>query len=274
MSLSLKRPADLPDFDTPPLDEVVLGVQFDVLSGYRKIQCGEVWGLYRDGYPKVEERLPLPPSFEIFGGHAPLDSIGQLNLSDGPIHERFWFLDSTGNQIIQFQPDRLLHNWRKVDGSDTYPRFESMANAFNTELARLEGYANTLESQSLSINQCEVSYINRIAIESESERKLANWVALWADRQEEPENVGFSLRYVLRRDNGVPYARLFIDCGTGIDNAGKPVFGLTLSIRGAPLEPTIDSAMRFLAEGRNVIVNKFREITTPFAHKKWGIKNA
>lgn len=273
MNIPLKRPADLPDFDAPPLDEVVLGVQFDSLVGYQQIKCGEVWALYRDRYPRVEERSPLPPSFEIFGGHAPINSMNQLNLIDGPLHDRFWFLDPAGSQLIQFQPDRLLHNWRNVEGSGIYPHFEAMATAYSNELSLLEEYAGKLEKQALVVNQCEISYINKIAIESDAERALAKWFTLWAGSTAEPESVGISLRYVLTRDNGSPYARMFIDCGSGVDTKGRPTFGLTISIRGTPLEPTVASAMDFMICGRSAIVKKFREITTPYAHEKWGIKN-
>ncbi|MBV6325505.1 hypothetical protein [Duganella violaceipulchra] len=166
-----------------------------------------------------------------------------------------------------------MHNWRKVEGSGSYPHFEAMADDFNNELSLLEKYAGQLEPQSLAINQCEISYINKIAIESEAERDLAKWVTLWAGKQIESESIGFSLRHVFRRDNGSPYARMFIDCGSGMDVKGRPTFGLTISMRGAPLETTIASAMDFMIYGRSAIVKKFSEITTPYAHEKWGIKN-
>lgn len=274
MNISLSRPADLPDFDDPPLDEVVLGVQFATLAGYQQIRAGEVWALYRDAYPQVEERAPLPPSFEIFGGRPSTHATNQLSLIDGPMHDRFWFVDRSGNQLIQFQPDRLLHNWRKVGDSGSYPHFESMAAAFRSEIGLLEGYANKLEKQAIAINQCEISYINRIAIGSESEANLAKWCALWSGDLADVESVGFSIREILRRPDGSPYARMFIDCGSGVAASGSSVFGLTISIKGAPLDTTIMSAMDFFVCGRSAIVKKFREITTPYAHEKWGIKNA
>jgi uncharacterized protein (TIGR04255 family) len=273
MKISLTRPRDLPDFDAPPLDELVLGIQFETLGGYQQIRCGEVWNLYRDNYPNVEERTPLSPSFEIFGGHPSFVANNQFSLIDGPLHDRFWFVDRDGNQIIQFQPDRLLHNWRKVGDSGAYPHFESMAAAFHDEIELLETYANTLEKQSIAINQCEISYINKIAVESEAEQQLGQWVAFWKGTQEKPESVGFSLREILRRENGSPYARMYIDCASGLGSSGKPVFGLTISIKGTPLAPNIGAAMDFLIDGRSAIVKKFYEITTPYAHEKWGIRN-
>src|SRR4051794_13517866 len=61
------RPETLPDFCTPPLNEVVVGVQFTPARGYQQIRAGEVWALFRSIFPKVEEFPALPPMFETFG---------------------------------------------------------------------------------------------------------------------------------------------------------------------------------------------------------------
>lgn len=37
------RPADLPEFGAPPLTEVVLGVQFDVIPGFMTPHIGVIW---------------------------------------------------------------------------------------------------------------------------------------------------------------------------------------------------------------------------------------
>ena len=43
--VDLRRPDNLPDFGTPPLVEVVLGVQFATPAGYREVFAREVWAL-------------------------------------------------------------------------------------------------------------------------------------------------------------------------------------------------------------------------------------
>lgn len=67
MTDTLPRPDHLPDFRTPPLNEVVVGVQFAPARGYQQILAGEVWELYRAQFPTVEEMPPIPPAFETFG---------------------------------------------------------------------------------------------------------------------------------------------------------------------------------------------------------------
>jgi hypothetical protein len=62
------RPADLPDYEHPPLVEVVLSVQFAELQGYRTVHAGLLWeGKFRQAYHRVVEQPPLDPTFEVFG---------------------------------------------------------------------------------------------------------------------------------------------------------------------------------------------------------------
>src|SRR4051794_5656712 len=107
------RPTHLPDFRKPPLNEVVLGIQFNPVPGYSQIYAGEVWGLFRARFPQVQEMPALPPNFETFG--IPQGPQIGFNVLAGASHDRFWFLSPAGEQLIQFQMDRLLHNWRKVE---------------------------------------------------------------------------------------------------------------------------------------------------------------
>jgi uncharacterized protein (TIGR04255 family) len=64
----MRRPDHLPDFTDPPLDEVVLGVQFTPVPGYASVHSMKVWDLFRAEFPKVEELPALEPQFETFGG--------------------------------------------------------------------------------------------------------------------------------------------------------------------------------------------------------------
>jgi uncharacterized protein (TIGR04255 family) len=63
------RPPDLADFRTPPVTEVVLGVQFNSLERFLSPHLGLVWERFKEKFPKVEERPPLAATFETFGPH-------------------------------------------------------------------------------------------------------------------------------------------------------------------------------------------------------------
>jgi len=263
----LPRPDDLPDFGKPPLNEVVLGVQFSPPKGYQQVRVGDVWKLFKADYPLVQEHQALEPAFETFGlpRHAQIG--GRLSFVSGAMHDRFWFLRSTGDELIQFQQDRLLHNWRKVgDQTNEYPRFEQMAARFKEELQQLESFLVGLSPQVLVINQCELSYINHIEIGDEPVDP-AVWFRGVSLAGVKTEDFNIGIREVIR-DNGHPVGRLIYEIATGVRDA-KRVLVFNLTARGAPSASDIDSAMQFVAKGRELIVRRFAEITTEGAHKVW-----
>lgn len=261
------RPPDLPEFGKPPLNEVVLGVQFDSPAGYQQIRAGEVWRLFSADFPQVQELPPLPPSFETFGPQAPLFSFGPIN---GPMHNRFWFTSKTGDEIIQFQNDRLLHNWRKVgDQSNEYPRFDTIVAKFLKEASRLEEFFQSINPQTLRIRQCELSYVNHIRDASSEQLKISDWLNFLLFPASEPDDFAVSFRKTIRSDKGEPKGRLTCESATAVESSGRHFISLTLTARGVPEQPSMDSALEFLKRGRDVIVNTFAEITTDSAHKAW-----
>jgi uncharacterized protein (TIGR04255 family) len=263
----MSRPPNLPEFGKPPLNEVVLGVQFDSPVGYQQIQAWEVWRLFSDDFPKVQALPPLPPSFETFGPQAPLFSFGPIT---GPMHNRFWFTSKTGDEVIQFQNDRLLHNWRKVgDQSSEYPRFDTIVTKFRREASILEEFFQTINHKTLQIRQCEVSYVNHIRDTSSEQLKISDWLNFLSFPVSEPDDFSVSFRKTIRSDKGEPRGRLTCESATAVEQGGRHFISLTLAARGAPEQPSMDSALEFLRRGRDVIVTTFAEITTDSAHKAW-----
>ena len=267
MSNASARPNDLPDFRIPPLNEVVFGIQFNPLMGYQQIYAGEVWNLFRKEFPKAEEHAPISPAFETFG----LPTAGnQFGFITGTPHSRFWFLRPGGDELIQFQHDRFLHNWRKVgDETNEYPRFESMIDRFRSEVTQLEVYLNALTAQALPINQCEISYINHIAPSADMSLSASNWLRFVNFSDKEPEDFALSFLEVIYDIDNAPQGRLICEASIGIKGDGRRVIILTLTVRGAPKQNTIESALDFISNGRKLIVGKFAELTTDQAHKKW-----
>lgn len=263
-----QRPPDLPDYRLPPVNEVVVGVQFNPAEKYQQIHAGEVWALFRADYPIVEEQPALPPMFETFGGR----SIPQMGFGfiTGATHDRFWFLSADGRELIQFQADRLLHNWRRLgEGPDTYPRFERVVDKFRSELIALDGYFSSLAPQALTISQCEISYINQIVLNSDLPNPQ-DWLRFLSfPNGDQPSDLLASMRSVISDPNGIPLARLTIDTNSGLTNIGEPMIQLTLTVRGAPPGSSVDNAIEFLCMGREKIVRRFTELTTDLAHQKW-----
>jgi uncharacterized protein (TIGR04255 family) len=186
------------------------------------------------------------------------------------MHARFWFLSPNGDELIQFQQDRLLHNWRKVgDQSNEYPRFERMVVKFETDLRLLEEYFSHLEPQKLEINQCEISYINHIMTPA-APINVKDWLTfLDFGAKGQPDDFGTSYRTTIRSADGKPRGRLITEAATGTDLAGRQIIALTLTSRGTPAGTDIQAALDLLKLGRELIVTTFASITTDSAHRQW-----
>ncbi len=267
----MSRPDNLPDYKNPPLNEVVLGVQFAPAQGYQQIRAGEVWELYRANFPFVEEQPPLPPAFETFGLPFQGNALN-FGLVAGAMHDRFWFLSQDKDELIQFQQDRLLHNWRKVkDRDNSYPRFEKIIVSFENELRCLEGYFDSLSHQNIKCNQAEILYINQIPLDREgSPSRSGDWLRFFNFGDGEPDDVSLVARRALRESTGTPYGRVICEVTTAWNPAEGRILVVTLTVRGAPPDQSISSALDFLKRGRDVIVEEFTSITTDSAHELWG----
>lgn len=267
----MKRPKHLPDFKNPPLNEVVLGVQFAPARNYQQIRAYEVWKLYQKTFPHVEEYPPIQPTFETFG----LPSAPTLNFGivTGATHDRFWFLSEKKDELIQFQNDRLLHNWRKVgDGQNPYPRFETMLPSFQKEIQKLEGYFGTLATQKLEINQCEISYINHIyqdeLLNLLGVDDVLSFVQFSNGR---PDDFNSTFRRTISDGDRGPIGRLICEAQTAVNSVNRrKMIVLSLTARGAPKTPTIEDALEFIKLGREIVVSTFAEVTSERCHQMWG----
>src|SRR5258708_14323134 len=86
-----------PDYERPPVTEVVLSAQFEPLQRLKGPQMGLLWGRFRDRFPNLEQHAPLPPFVEKFGAN----NIEQLNvrfvLTDLMPTPLPWFLSERGD---------------------------------------------------------------------------------------------------------------------------------------------------------------------------------
>jgi hypothetical protein len=51
---------------------------------------------------------------------------------------RFWFVNEVGTELLQFQLDRFVHNWRKTGEGIEYPRYERIRKKAPRDLHRLD----------------------------------------------------------------------------------------------------------------------------------------
>jgi uncharacterized protein (TIGR04255 family) len=178
------RPLGLPDYERPPLVEVVLSAQFVPLPRLTIAHLGLLWARFRAEFPVVEERPPLGQVVETFdAGSAPQAEVS-FKVMDRPPSPRLWFLKDDQSELIQVQENRLIHNWRKMGAGDAYPRYERIRDRFRAELVQFESFLSDEGLGEFTPDQAEVTYVNHIVAgdgwttHDELHRVFCQWRAL------------------------------------------------------------------------------------------------
>ena len=269
----------LPSFKSPPLNEVVFGVQFDAIDAFKITTYGLLWEMFKKDFPNVEHHLPLNPQFEKIGGKGRslyelpgLFNIPQLNSAPLP---RVWFISENDQELIQIQPDRFIRNWRLRENGTEYPRYESyLREEFLRNLKTLEMFYRNNGLGNLNPNQCEISYINHIGVDK-THQHLSEIFKGWSNQYNisniaELEALDLNIRHIVRNEDNKFIGRLYIKITPAfkvVDNSS--IFVIEITLRGYPKEKSIDGIMEFMDFGRERIVRTFTEVTTPEMHKIW-----
>ena len=284
MVSNTKRPNDLPEFDVPPVIEVVIGVQFPELQAYRTQHVGLLWDVvFKEKFPICLERPPLEQVFETFGALKPNEPVLRIKPAPGPEVPRLWFINSEETELVQIQASRFLHNWRKIEGKSGYPRYEPIRDRFFEELMAVQQFFEDAGIGTIEANQCEVTYINHIVLDDEDDPRsqFHRVFPFWADAQRiaeaggetlpESEEARFGQLFVIRDSSGeTPIGRLHVEAMPANDQDGNYLIRLSLTARGAPLSPTQEGVRDFVDIGREAIVRGFAAITSSDMHKVWG----
>jgi uncharacterized protein (TIGR04255 family) len=271
------RPADLPDFTSPPVTEVVLGVQFNRLERFLTPHIGAVWDRFKLEFPRIEEHPPLPPAFETFGSNPQFFPGVSFQIGAGAEMPRVFFMNADKTQLLQVQRDRFFHNWRKTGTGSDYPRFERMLKTFVDGFEKFVQALASVGIESVVPNQCEVSYINQIpALENEGpfevfKRTFPQQASGVGDGVlGAPEDMRFLLRYVMFGANEKPIGRVIVSAEPARRGDGVRIMQLTLTARGKPQKENMEGVIDFLQQGRLYIVWCFTELTSADMHKVWG----
>ncbi len=150
----------LPDYDLPPVIEVVCGLQFEALEGFQATAFGLLWQRFRAEYPTCEQQPPLAQVIERYGEPVAEESrVGVSNVLPLP---RMFFIHQTPCWLLQVQGDRFLHNWRKANETDVYPHFPEVFKRFWSAWERFLEFCRDEKIGPPQVNQLEVTYINHI----------------------------------------------------------------------------------------------------------------
>jgi uncharacterized protein (TIGR04255 family) len=224
----LPRPDGLPDFTDPPLTEVVVSIQFATPPQYNEAYIREIWALFESDFPKVQEMPAIPPTFEVFGGpELPAMRLVNFGMMSGVLRNRYWFLSVSGAEVLQFQQDRFMHNWRKVPGQkNEYPRFDPIIAKYTSELETLENYFRSKSWGLIVPNQCDITYVNQMPLKTDSGQPIPKsyyFRKVDVSLDEDVSDFTLNLRKPITTKEGKPIGRLFVESANGVDSDGQAV---------------------------------------------------
>lgn len=111
--------ADLPSFEAPPINEVVIGVRFRPIDEMLLTHFGLFWASLRNDFGESEEAIPMGTPEGVAVSKA-----GQLPLP------RTWLINNDKQYLIQLQSNIFYFNWRKQSESQNYPRYSKIKPMF------------------------------------------------------------------------------------------------------------------------------------------------
>src|SRR5262249_22742105 len=128
---------------------------------------------------------------------------------------RLWFLNQDGSRVVQIQQDRVVVNWRKINPSDRYPRYQNLRQAMTGALDHLNDFLRAGEGSTLVVDQVELTYVNQLSAGQLGKPRtpLSHFLKSWHEPtssvfQNTAEETSVRAQYTIKED---PPARLFVE---------------------------------------------------------------
>lgn len=271
----------LPDYNKPPVIEVVLSLQFKPIERLCTPEMGAFWSRVKSEFPDSEEHPPINPVMEGFDGGEGDEFAKHIGaLISAPV--RHWYLNEDGTSLIQVQKDRFIQNWRKKDEGHEYPHFDHVLERFKDNLGKFDKFLQEEKIGQIVPNQCEVTYINNIPKGKgwDSFNDIGEVMTLVAPKNKghflpEIERAKFGSCFIIPDKDGNPIGRLHLSLDPGIRKTdGHPTLRLDLTARGRPLSANFQGAFDFFEIGHVWIVRGFDSVTSAKMHKIWERQDA
>jgi uncharacterized protein (TIGR04255 family) len=271
------RPAQLPEFEAPPVSEVALSVEFSPLENWRSPHAGLYWSRINQAYPQSETQPPLPSQIEKFGEEFWVQPSLRVEFVNPDI-SRFWFIADPPTKLIQVQRDRFVVNWRRVKGDETYPRyFDEMRPRFEREWTDFKAFVSERKVGTIAILQCEVTYRNEFLQGKEWNafpESLALFAPWWQEGTDgflpQPESLAVAGSFRMPGERGrlhfsAHHIRRQLD--------QKEAIQFQLVARGRPTSDSNADILSWMDIGHEWAVRGFADLTSKQAHQQWKRKS-
>jgi len=191
---------------------------------------------------------------------------------------RTFFIDATGNWLVQLQQDRCLHNWRKVQDSDEYPRFPEVSKRFFITWAEFQSFCREEKLGNPVPDQLELTYINHIPAGDgwDSLEQISKvfpdlcWRRERAFLPESPESLSWKLAFPLPNEQG----RLHVSVRHAVRLTDeRQVLLCDMTARGMPTADDEQAITNWFLMAREWIVRGFADLTSKEVQSEiWGRK--
>lgn len=262
-----------PDFESPPVIETVLGLEFEPLPELEPFLFGLFWDSIRDDYPRWELQPPLLSQVEQFGEHA----VPRASITFGDEKQRWWFIGANNRDLLQIQNNRFIWNWRKMDSGVNYPRYETTKPRFVSEWQRFLRFLDDQKIKQPIVLQSEVTYVNHLERGDcwETMEDLEKIFTIFGETRSRKflppaESFQSKISYVIPADRG----RLHVEIKPVVRLSDqKQLIVFSLTARGKPNTSDINGIVEWFDLGREWIVQGFADLTSDAIHKHWGRKS-
>lgn len=143
--------SELPDYESPPVSEVVIGLRFKPLLALRVPHIGLLWERFREEFPSCEHAPPLGLE-DVFAGKPDVP---------WPV-PRVWFVNRSEDRVVQIQNDRAYFNWRSRSKDTRYPRYPAILEMYERGIAMISEFLKDEGLGEIIPVEYELKYVNHI----------------------------------------------------------------------------------------------------------------
>ena len=283
MALILPNPDELSKFDSPPVVETVLSVQFPPLSNFTNAHAGWFWKNYLDSdWDSIKQAPRIEDQFEQFGDERKWRPTSGFKLFTDTVPERHQIVRSDKARMIQIQDSRFIYNWKKFSGG--YPSYEILLPEFKDLFERYRQFVRDSQNPELEVNQWEVTYVNHFLRGElwntpEDWQNIFPWFATPAIGELSPSLAalrqkadGFQGDWHLTIGENLGRLHVSIKHVRLVSENSPEAIALQLTARGPVLPEEGKDLYRGFDIGHCSIVESFRAMTSESAHSVWKIR--
>jgi uncharacterized protein (TIGR04255 family) len=255
--MSKEASKNFPDYNNPPVNEVVCGISFTKIKQFKSHHVGLFWQNIKDEFPLVEHAIRL--------------DLNQMQLDLKEYLPRVWFVRDEQNRLIQLQDNIFYFNWRRMQEDEEYPRYETIIEDFKKYLSVFQKFLEEENLGSVNPERCELTYINHIPKGEgwESAIDVNNILRDFCWNPEArflppPVNVGAQAVFQLPDNKG----RLELNLHQAIRKSDKrPMFVLQNKATGLGEDKNMSAVWEWFNVAHEWIVYGFTDLTTESIQK-------